>query len=324
MKKSIRNFALAAVATLCMTSVGSAIAQAYPNKPVRIIVGYAPGGGPDVIARLIAQKLTTSMGQPFVVENKAGASGSLATGFVAKAPADGYTLLLGETAQLVITPYVYKTLPYDTLKDIAPVAMMVTAPLVLVSSAKTPQIKTLADLVREAKAHPGKLDYGTVGIGSLHHIAMESLKSELGISVTHIPYKGGALTVGALLAGEVPLILTTVSSLGQNASQANLLAVTSKNRYPSLPDVPAISEVIKGFDFSSQMGMLAPAGIPPEISAKLSAAIKVAVDSPDFLDRLKTMGFALTYEPAEAYSEKIRQNLEKYAKAVKLANIQPE
>lgn len=302
----------------------AAMAQGYPNKPVKIIVGYTAGGGPDVVARMLAQKLTKSLGQPFIVENKAGASGTLATAQVAKSPADGYTLLMGETAQLVIAPYVYKTLSYDTVKDLAPVALMITAPLVLVSSAKTSQIKTLDSLIREAKAHPGKLDYGSSGIGSLHHIAMETMKADLGISLTHIPYKGAPLAISALLAGEVPLIFTTVSSLGQNKGQTHILAVSSKDRYPVLPDIPSISEVTKGYDFSSQMGVLAPVGTSPEVLAKLSDAIKTAIHSPDFLEKLKTMSFTMTWGAPEEYAENIHQNLAKYARAVKLANIQPE
>lgn len=304
--------------------VGGAAAQSYPAKPVRMVVGYAAGGGPDVLARALAQKLTQSMGQSFVVENRAGASGTLATAQVAKAPADGYTLLMGETAQLVIAPHVYKALPYDPVKDLAPVSMIATVPLLLVSSAKASQIRTLADLVREAKARPDKLDYATVGIGSIHHIAMESMKRDLGINLTHVPYKGGALTVNALLAGEVPVILTTLSSLGQNASAGHILAVSSRDRYPGLPDVPAISELVKGFDFSSQMGILAPAGTPPDVVTRLSVAVKAAVHSPDFQERLKIMGFALTWESADGYAENIRSNLPKYARAVKVANIQPE
>jgi tripartite-type tricarboxylate transporter receptor subunit TctC len=236
----------------------------------------------------------------------------------------GYTLLMGETAQLVIAPYVYKTLSYDTVKDLAPVALMITAPLVLVSSAKTSQIKTLDSLIREAKAHPGKLDYGSSGIGSLHHIAMETMKADLGISLTHIPYKGAPLAISALLAGEVPLIFTTVSSLGQNKGQTHILAVSSKDRYPVWPDIPSISEVTKGYDFSSQMGVLAPVGTSPEVLAKLSDAIKTAIHSPDFLEKLKTMSFTMTWGAPEEYAENIHQNLAKYARAVKLANIQPE
>lgn len=314
--------ALVALAS-CSVAVGS-LAQAYPNKPVKLVVGYAPGGGPDLVARALAQKLTQSLGQPFVVENRAGAAATIATSLVAKSPADGYTLLLGETAQLVIAPHVYRNLSYDPVKDLAPVALMITAPLLLVSSARTTQIKSLEGLVREAKARPGKLDYGTVGIGSIHHIAMETLKADLGLNLTHVPYKGGALTVGALVAGEVPLILTTVSSLGQNSNQAHLLAVTSKQRYPLLPDVPAVSDVVRGYDFSSQMGVLAPARTPPEVIARLSDAVKAAIHSPDFLDKLKIMGFAMTWGTSEEYADSIRLELAKYARAVKLANIQAE
>ena len=180
---------------------------AYPNRPVKVIVGYVPGSGPDFVTRTLSQKLSQILGQPFVVENRAGASGTLATAQVAKAPADGYTLLLGETGQLVIAPYMFKNLPYDVAKDFTLVSLVGTGPLILVSNAKI-NIKKLSDLIREAKAAPGIMSYGTSGPGSIHHIAMEVFKADVGINLMHVPYKGSGQSMSGVLAGDVPVLLT--------------------------------------------------------------------------------------------------------------------
>ena len=310
------------VVSLAFTAV---CAQDYPNRPAKIVVGYAAGGGLDIIARAVAQRVGTSLGQTFIVENRAGAGGTLATAQVAKAPADGYTLLLGETGQLAIAPYMFKALGYDSARDFSPVARMVTGPLILVSSRKSaPQIKTLNDFIREAKAQPGKFDFASSGIGSIHHLAMEALIADLGLSVTHVPFRGAALTLPAIMAGEVHVGYISFATLGQNASQVNVLAVSSKDRFPLLPDVPAISELIKGYDFTSQQGILAPAGTPADVVTKLSNAIKTAVQSPDLVDRFKTLGVTSAWTTPEGYAEIIRNELTSYERAVKLAKIKPE
>jgi tripartite-type tricarboxylate transporter receptor subunit TctC len=320
MKARFRQGLIASLALLGIA--GSAFAQNYPNRPVKVIVGYVPGGGPDFVARALSQKLSQIMGQPFVVENKAGASGTVATAQVAKAPADGYTLLLGETGQLVIAPYVFKNLQYDTVKDFTPVALVGTGPLILVANAKTP-IKNVQDLVREAKANPGKLNYGTSGIGSIHNIAMEVFKADAGVGITHVPYKGSGQSVSAVLAGDVPVLITSLTAAAPHikAGTLNLVAVTSGARMPGYPDVPSLSEVVKDYDFSSEMGVLAPAGLPPEILAQLSKAIKQAVESPDLLEQFKKTSTIIHYTTPEEYSENIRRNLKKYERAVKIAKI---
>lgn len=323
-KRRLALAALAGIGTIGMFGSGNAVAQAYPTRPVRIIVGYPAGASQDILARAVAQRLTQSMGQPFIIENKAGAGGSLGTAFAAKATPDGYTLLLAETGQLAIAPNVYKSVGYDTLKDFTPLAMIAGTPMVLVTNPKFTNIKTLPDLIREAKAHPGKLDYGSTGVGSIHHIVMEVLKSDAGFSMTHIPYRGGALSVPALMSGEVTAIFTSLSSLGPFAGQVNVLAVTSGERFPLAPGIPPISDFIKGYDFSSQSGMLAPVGVPAGIAAKLVAALDVAVHSQEFLDKLKSMNFAPAWATQDAYSENLRQNLVKYRRAVKIAGVQPE
>lgn len=208
-----------------------ALGQDFPNRPVRILVGYTAGSLPDLAARSIAQALSKNFGQSFVVENKPGAGATLATDIAAKSPADGYTLLLGETGQLEMAPYLFKALPYDTLRDLAPIGLVASAPVIFVSNLKT-QIKTIRDLIREAKANPGKLNYGSSGIGSFHQIVFEAFNAAAGVKLTHIPFKGSTQTLPALLAGEVQVIPASVVNAMTNATKINLLGVSSLKRGP--------------------------------------------------------------------------------------------
>lgn len=317
----LKHLALTAVAAL-MFAGGVHAQQDYPNKPVKIVVGYVPGGGPDFAARTLGQKLSEILGQSFVVENRPGAGATTATALVAKAPPDGYTLLLGETGQLVIAPYVYKNLAYDTARDFTPISMFASGPLIVASNSKLP-IKTIQDLVREAKAHPGKIDIGTSGIGTIHHIAMAVFSADAGLDMTHIPYKGSGQSVTSLLAGDVPLLFTSMTTAASHvaAGKINVLAVTSGSRMPAYADIPSLSDIVKDYDYSSEMGLLAPAGLPPQVLAKLSRAVKQAVESPDVLEAFKKTSTVLRYTTPEEYSENIRRNLKKYERAVKIAKI---
>jgi tripartite-type tricarboxylate transporter receptor subunit TctC len=304
---------------------GPAFAQDYPAKPIKLIVGYVAGGGPDMVARAFGQKLSEILGQALVVENRPGAGGVLATGVVAKSAPDGYTLLLGETGQLVIAPFTNKNIPYNTLRDLAPIALVTSEPLLLVTNAKVPQ-KTVQELIKEAKANPGKLSYGSSGIGTIHHIAGEVFKAEAGVDMVHVPYKGSGQSVPGALAGDVPVLVTSYAGAGAHirSGALNLLAVTSPNRLPSAPNVPAVSELIKGYDYQSEMGFLAPAGLPPAVLNKLSAAIKQASESPDLLARFKDTATVVSFRPAGEYAENLKRNLARYERSVKLANVQPE
>ncbi len=323
MKVSFKHAVIAVAGLLVIAT--SALGQDYPNRTVKILVGYPPGGVPDFVARVLGQALSQSLGQQFVVENKPGAGATLATAIVAKSAADGYTLLAGETGQIEIAPYLYKTLPYDTLRDLVPVSLVASTPLIFVSGAKT-QIKTIQDVIRVAIADPGKLNYGSSGIGTIHHITMEAFKAEAGVNLTHVPYKGSPLALAGLLGGEVHLMLTSlgVTAAQRSAGTINVIAVSSAARYPFIPDVPSISEEIKGFDFSSETGILAPAGLPASVLAKLSAAIKTALDTPDLHDKFRKIGLLVTWTTPEGYTDKIRHNLKKYERVIRAANIQPD
>lgn len=301
----------------------SALAQPYPNKTIKMVVGLVPGGGPDFVARALSAKLSENLGQSFIVENKAAAGGTLSTAFVAKAPADGYTLLLVSTATLMLAPHLFKGVP--TVKDFVPVGLITTEPLIIVSNGKS-SIKTLPDLIRLAKANPGKLSYGTSGIGSLHHIAMEELKLAAGLDIAHIPYKGSGQSILAVVSGDVPVTITSFAAAGPHilSGAVNLLAVTAPQRLGSHPDVPSLSEVIKDYDgYDAAFGVLAPIGTPPDVVAKLSRAMKQAAESPDFIDKFKGQATVVKWNSPDDYRELLRDNQKKFDRAVKLLNLQP-
>lgn len=320
---------------LCLLAVFGAVlttgalAQSYPNRPIKLIVGYVPGAtGPDFSARTIAPRLAQILGQSVVVENKPGAGGTIATAMVAISPPDGYTLLLGETGQLEIAPYVYKDLTYKTLIDLTPVGMMTDgAGIVLVANTKTTGIRSIPDLISQAKATPGKLSYGSAGIGTIHHLLMELFKDGVSIDVTHVPYKGGGQALPAFLAGDVPVLVAAYQTVAPHvqAGSAVVLAVTGGKRLPALPNVPSLSEFVKDYSMESQLGLLGPPNMPPEVVQKLSAALKAVLESPEVKETLSAGGTRpIRWTTPEGYREIIRDNLRKYERAVRLANVKPE
>jgi len=303
----------------------AAFADDYPTRTVKLLVAYAPGGAPDIVARIVGQRLSQMLKQSFIVDNRPGAGGMLAAKQTTKEAADGYTLLIADNGQLAIAPYIYKEVPYDPIKDFTPIGLAVVGPMVLMSNAKTTKIKTLADLINQAKASPGTMNYGSSGIGSIHHIAMEVFCNEAGIVLTHVPYKGGGQSVPALLGGQVQLGLAgfPLAAPYSKSGQVNLLAVTSAKRLPEAPDVPALSEFYKGYDYAFELGFVAPAGLSPEIVAKLSGAIKNALNDPEIKEKLNSLGLIPTWLSAQDYGENIRQNLKKYRHGVEVAHITP-
>lgn len=324
MKKTISR-CIAASAAMLLACVGAtALAQPYPNKPVKIVVGFVPGGSPDFVARALATRLSESLGQSVVVDNKPGAGGSLSTAFAAKAPADGYTLLLADTATLMLAPHLFKGTPADPVADFAPVGLITTEPGILVSNAKT-GIKTLQDLIRQAKANPGKLSYGSGGIGSIHHISMEVLKAGAGLDIAHVPYKGSGQSILAVLSGEVPITITSFAAAGPHilSGALNLLAVNAGQRLASHPDVPSLSEVVKDYDYPASFGVLAPAGTPADVVTKVSRAMKQAAESQEFLDRFKGQATIVKWTSPDEYRDFLRESQKKFDRAVKLVNLQP-
>ena len=317
---------LSIIAFIALAIGGAAAsAQPYPSKPVKLIVGYAPGGTPDVIARVIGQKLSATLGQQFIVENKAGAGGLVSTQTVAKSPPDGYTLLVADIGQLAISPFMFANPGFDLMKDFAPITLVAVTPLFI---AVTPNLKltTFKDFVAYAKANPGKLSYGSAGIGSIHHISMESLKADLALDMAHVPYKGSGQSVPAFIAGDVQILAGAYPALRPaiDSQRANLLAVTSLKRFSHQKTVPAVSEFVPGYDFPSEVGFLAPAGTPPEVIKRLNTAINDALKDPELLSRLEGLGSDALGTTPEAYSANLKANLVKFQKAVKVSGAKAE
>jgi tripartite-type tricarboxylate transporter receptor subunit TctC len=325
MRIELRKTVLASLALLAGAALSPAVAQDYPAKPVKMVVPYAAGGLPDVVTRTVGQRLSEALGQQFVVENKPGAGGIAATQSVVQAAPDGYTLLAVDAGPITMNPFLFSKLPYDTVKDLTPVSLLAISPLYIVSS-PTSKIGSFAEFISFARANPGRLNYGSSGIGSIHHISMESIKSSLGLDIVHVPYKGTGQSVPAFIGGEVQIIVSALPSIGSyvKSGQATLLAASSLERYPDTPDVPAVSEFIPGYDFPAEVGILAPAGTPAAIVGRLAAEIGKALTQADTQARLQALGAQGVGLSPAAYAEHIRRGLEKYAVAVKVSGAKSD
>ena len=309
--------------------VTGAVAQNYPDRPVRVEVGYVPGPtGPDFSARVVSPKLAELLGQPFVVENKPGASGTIATTYVANAPPDGYTLLLGESAQLEIAPFLFKSLPYDTLRNLTPIGLITDAAgLVIVSNARTTDIKSIQDLIRDAKARPAEISYGTAGVGSIHHIAMELFQDGAGIKLNHVPFRGGGESLPAFLGGQVPVLIAALQTVWPYVEKGdvNLLAVTASDRLPAISNIPSLSEIIPGYAVESQLGLLGPAGLPMPIREKLSTTLKAALADPATHQKLSVEGTrSIKWLSPDDYASLIARNQNAFKHAVEIAHIEAQ
>ena len=289
-----RRLALAGAASLALGAALPAAAQAdWPTKPVRMVVPFSAGGSTDVVARMLAQQLGTLWGQTIVVENRAGAGGNLGVDMVAKAAPDGYTLLLG-SGSITINPHIYKKMPFDTKKDLAPITNVASGPMLVVVPESSPA-KNIKDLIAMAKANPGKLNFGSAGVGSQVHLAAENFADAAKIDITHVPYKGEAPGYTDLIGGQVQLMVGNFAAasalLGNNRLRA--LAVTGKQRSPQLPEVPTVAESgLPGFENSGWFGLLAPAGTPPEIIAKVQRDTAKVMATTEMKARLYVMGMS--------------------------------
>jgi tripartite-type tricarboxylate transporter receptor subunit TctC len=312
-------FALAA-AGLC---AGLAQAQPYPAKPVRIVVPYPAGGPLDTIGRIIAQALSPLLGQTVVVENRAGAGGSLGAGVVARAAPDGYTMLLGNTGPMTINPVLRPDLPYDPRKNFAPITWLTSAQMVLVVHPSLP-VRTLKDVVALARAHPGSLNYGSAGVGNLTHLGMELLQSRAKVKMVHVPYKGVAPAYVDLMSGQVGLMFGNVSGPLEyiRAGRMRAIAVTSTRPSPVLPGVPTVAQTYPGFDLVTWIGVFVPAGTPDAIRARLHGDIVKVLQQPDVNKRLVDLGNEVVAGSAEQLAAHIDGELALYAKIIKSAGIQ--
>jgi tripartite-type tricarboxylate transporter receptor subunit TctC len=311
--------ALAAGAAAAALALPAAAQTAFPNKPVKIIVGFPAGGPLDAHARLLADRLGQLLGQPIIVDYKAGAGGTVGADFVAKSDADGYTLLMANTGTMAINPALYPKNPYQTLRDFAPVARTAMQPLAIVVNPAVPA-HTLQELVALAKKNPGQLNYGSAGNGGISHLVPEMFKAATGTFIVHIPYKGSAPAFQDLLGGQVQVMAESIPQASQYVKQGKLraLAVTSRERSSALPDVPTLIEAgVKDFDVVGFYGVLAPAATPKPVVDRLAAAFKATLDTPDIRTRMVAQGADPAYLGPEAFTQYLAGEMPKWARAVK-------
>jgi tripartite-type tricarboxylate transporter receptor subunit TctC len=314
------SFLLAALAT------SLAVHAQYPDRPIKLVVPFAPGGVTDTSGRVVAEALSKRLGQSIVVENKAGASGNIGAQQVAGSAPDGYTLLLGFDGSIVINPHVFANFPIDVQKDLAPVGKIGDAALIIVAHPSFPA-KTLPALIAHAKSDPKGVSYGTSGVGGTPHIAGELLKQRTGANLTHIPYKGGGPAMTDALGGNIPMVFTAVAGAMQHVKAGRLvpIAVPSRKRVSSLPDVPTFIEAgLADFEATSWVAILAPANTPRPVVERLNRELNAVLGDPAIVARLEQLGIAATPGTPEQLADQIRNDLDKYGKVVKAAGIKAE
>ncbi len=312
----IRRRLLAASFAALAVSAG---AQTFPAKPIRVVVPFPPGGGTDIIAREITHKLTAQLGWTFVIDNKPGTGGNLGIDAVAKAAPDGYTLGLGQSSNLAINPTLYSKMPYDSVKDLAPVGLVASAPLVLVVATTSPY-KTLADVVAASKAKPGSLNFASPGNGTVAHLSGELFQKTAGVKFTHVPYKGAAQAVTDLIGGQVELYMSSVPTMIGHIRNGKMraLAVTSTQRVDDLPQVPTIAESgYKGFESVTWFGFVAPAGTPKDIVTRLNAEIGKALQAADVKKKLGDQGADVLGGTPEQFATLIKSDIARWAPVIK-------
>jgi len=322
---TMRSFHAIAGAALCALAA-FAVAQEYPSKPVRIVVPFAPGGVADNSARGIADRLSAQLGQQVIVENRPGASGNIGTQGVAQAAPDGYTLLLGFDGTMVINPWVFPKIPFDTLRDFAPVTKLGDATLILVAHPAVPA-KNLAEFLALAKRAGKSWPYGTSGTGGTPHLAGELLKQRTGIALEHVPYKGGGQAIIDVVGGQIPLVYTAIATAQQHVKGGRLVAlgVSSAQRSGALPEVPTFIESgLAGFEVDSWVGVFAPAKTPRPVVERLQKEIAAALKAPDVRARYAALGIDPVGNSPEAFGAQIRADLARWEKVVKAANIKLE
>ena len=318
-KRPWANGARLAFVALLLVAALPSIAQTFPAKPLRLVVPFPPGGPLDVVGRLIAQQLGERWGQNVVVENKPGAGGNIGADFVAKSAPDGYTVVMGALSTHAVNPSLYSKMPYDAQKDFAPITRVAITPNVLVVNPALP-VNSVKELIAYAKAHPGKLSFGSGSTGSAGHLAGELFKVDAGIDMVHIPYKGAAPATQALLAGDTQLMFDNLANaMAQvKAGKLRALAVTTAERSKLAPDLPTMAEAgVAGFDISTWFGLFAPAGTPPAIIGKWNADVVRILDSPEMRERLAAQGAEAAPDSPDDFARFVSDELQKYARIVK-------
>ncbi len=299
-----------------------AFAQAYPAKPIHIVQPYQAGGPAEGLARMVGNKMAARLGQAVLIETKLGAGGTIATGYVAKAPADGYTVLLAHVGPIALSPATQKDLPYDVLRDFEPVCQLVATPLLLVVRNDIPA-RTVKEFIDYAKANPGQLTYGSIGVGSTSHLAGAMLDAMTGTKTLHVPFKGSAQTLVEMIGGRISYSFIGVSGSIQQAraGQIRALAVTTQKRSSNLPDIPAVAETVPGFELNSWYGLMVPAGTPKAVVMKLQQEAVLAVKAPDVLEWMKVNGLDPQGSTPEEFGALVRSETDKWAKTIKAVNF---
>ena len=315
---------LSAVVGFIVVACSSAWGQAYPSKPVRVVIVFAPGGATDIVGRIAFQKVGEQLNQQFIIDNRAGAGGTVGATFVAKSPPDGYTLMVYSTT-LVANAHLYKKLPYDALKDftgITPVARLVN---VLVVHPSMP-VHTTKELIALAKARPGEIVYGSAGVGAIQHLSMSLFSNMTNVKLVHVPYKGGGPAAVATAAGEVQALITPISEVLPHIKSGRVrpIAVTSDTRNALFPELPTIGETVKGFEFTSWMGTFAPAATPRSIVEKLNAELKKAVADPAVASNLSSQSLDPMYMTLDEFAKQLKADYDKYEHVVKLSGARLE
>jgi tripartite-type tricarboxylate transporter receptor subunit TctC len=306
-------------------------AQAYPSRPLRLIVPFPPGGSTDILGRALGQKLAEGLAQPVVIDNRPGAGGSIGSEAAAKAAPDGYTLMMGQLGPLAVSPGIYKNLPYDPVKSFAPVSLMAIVPSVLVVNTAQP-FASAAELIAYAKKNPGKLTYGSAGTGSTSHLTTEYFKLATGTDILHVPYKGVGPMLTDLIGGQLTMGINGAPAVMPHVTSGRLraLAVTSLTRVPSLPNIPTLDEAagagsgLKGFEANGWYGIVAPAGTSREIVARLNAEIRRAIDTPELRARLDAEGAIPAADSPEAFAAFIASEIARWGSVLKRAGIEPQ
>ncbi|HEY6242079.1 MAG TPA: tripartite tricarboxylate transporter substrate binding protein [Burkholderiales bacterium] len=323
MKNFLKNLAKAA-ALLCLTPA-LATAQAWPSKPIKMIVPFPAGGGTDFIGRLAAKQLGDRLGQPVFVDNRGGANGAIGAQALMQSPPDGYTIAAISDGPTVINPALYEKLAYQPLRDFVPVAMMIKFPSMLTAHPST-GLHSVADLIAQAKAKPGALNYSSGGTGNFSHLGLELLAYQAGIKLTHVPYRGVGPATMALLAGDVQLMYNNVATALEyvRAGRMTALAVGEAQRLPALPDIPAIAETVPGFEFAAWVGIFAPAKTPKEIVARVSRETAAFLKDPEVLKIFSEQQIVASYRDSEDFAAYIRKELDKWAGVIKTLGIKGE
>lgn len=326
-QRRLQPAVLSLLAVLCNTVCSTeSVAQAYPNKPLRFVLGFSPGGASDIVARIVSARLSEAVGQPVVIDNRPAASGSAAAAMIARSPPDGYTMLLAATSTMAVNPSMYRNLPYDSLKDFAYVTNFVSMPNLLVVHPNVP-VKSVIELIAHAKAEGGKLSYASAGIGSANHFTAEMFGYMAKIRMTHIPYKGGGPALIDVTGGQVPVMFATIVSgiPYVKAGRLRPLGVTSTERSPSMPDVPSIAEAgVPGYESTIWYGMVMPAGVPKPILSRLSSEVEKLLSAQEVKDRFNLLGANVFFMNPERFTEYVRAEIKKWNVVVKATGMRAD